>query len=255
MLKCLIVDDEMPAREELKYMLKDIDSISILGEASNGIEALDMISRLNPDIVFLDIEMPKISGIEVAKTLIEENKKLNIVFTTAYDNFAVEAFDVNAVDYLLKPISEGRLNKAIKKIISLNGDREKLEYSKLKRIIEDIGENKSKNINRISVYHKNKLIPIEVKDILYVTIEDKSTVIVTQREKHEINYSLNELIEKLSNEKFFRTHKSYIVNLDMIESIEPWFNYTYNINLKYIDKAIPVSRSHIKKFKEKMNIE
>ena len=89
MLKCLIVDDEMPAREELKYMLKDIGSISILGEASNGIEALDMINRLNPDIVFLDIEMPKISGIEVAKTLIEENKKLNIVFTTAYDNFAV----------------------------------------------------------------------------------------------------------------------------------------------------------------------
>ncbi len=255
MLKCLIVDDEMPAREELKYMLSSIDNVSIIGEADNGIRALDIINTLNPDIVFLDVQMPKISGIEVAKKLVQDRKDINIIFITAYENFAVDAFDVNAVDYLLKPISKERLDKAIKRIISLNHDRDKLEYNRLKSIIEDIGINKSKNINRISVYYKNKLIPIEVKDILYVTVEDKSTVIVTKDGKYEINYSLNELTDKLSEQTFFRTHKSYIVNLDMIESIEPWFNSTYNINLKHINQTIPVSRSHIKNFKEKMNIE
>lgn len=255
MLRCLIVDDEIPAREELKYMLKDIENVTIIGEASNGIEALEMINDLDPDIVFLDVQMPKISGIELARKLVQDKKRLNIIFITAYDDFAVEAFDVNAVDYLLKPISKDRLNEAIKRIVSLANDSNEKEYNKLKKMIEDMGDSKHKNINRISVYHGNRLIPIEVKEISYITIEDKSTIIVTSNAKYEINSSLNELIEKLPKDVFFRSHKSYIVNLDMIESIDPWFNYTYNINLKDIKHAIPVSRSKVKDFKDKMNIE
>lgn len=255
MLRCLIVDDEMPAREELKYMLKDIKNIKVIGEASNGIEALDMINKLELDIVFLDVQMPKISGIELARGLIKDKKQINIIFITAYDDFAVEAFDVNAVDYLLKPISKDRLHKAIERIDKRDEGSEEMEYDKIKKMIEGMNRSKSKNIDRISVYHDNKLIPIEVDEILYITIEDKATIIVTSDDKYELNSSLSELMDKLPEDIFFRTHKSYIVNINMIKSIDPWFNYTYNINLKNTEQIVPVSRSHIKKFKAKMNIE
>ncbi len=255
MLTCLIVDDETPAREELKYMLKDIEDIVVLGEASNGVDAIKLIDSLAPDMVFLDIEMPEISGIDVAKMLAEKDKNIDIIFVTAYDNFAVDAFDVNAIDYLLKPISKERLYKAIDRINLLKEERKDIGYHKLKSIIEDIEDKKHKNLNRISVYHNNKLFPIDTKEIIYATIEDKSTIIVTASGKYKLNISLNELIDKMPRDTFFRSHKSYIVNLDMIESIVPWFNYTYNINFKDIKESIPVSRSHIKDFKDKMNIE
>lgn len=255
MLKSLIVDDEMPAREELKYILSKMENIEVVGEATHGMEALELINKFKPDIVFLDIEMPKISGIDVARKLLEKNHRPKIIFVTAYDKFAVDAFEVNAIDYLLKPISEERLKKTLRKINSIKERDEVADYGKIKEIIEEIQGNKIEYLSRISVYYKDKLIPIVTKDIFYITIEDKTTIIVTENKKYEVNWSLNELMEKLNPKDFFRSHKSYIVNLNKIESVEPWFNYTYNINLRDKKEIVPVSRSHTKEFKRIMNIE
>ncbi|NLV89729.1 MAG: response regulator transcription factor [Tissierellia bacterium] len=254
MLKCLIVDDERPAREEILYILKEIGKVEVVGEASHGVEALELIEKLKPDVVFLDIQMPQMSGIEVAKRIVDQGYDLMIIFVTAYDQFAIEAFEVNAIDYLLKPISEDRLKKTIQKIISHKSEREDLSYDKLSRLIEDIRPTKASS-PWISVYYNNKLIPIEIKDIIYATIEDKNTVIITEKGKYGTNYTLNDLMEKLDPQIFFRSHKSYIINLKYIESIEPWFHSTYNINLKSVKDTIPVSRSCSKKFREIMNIE
>ncbi|WP_353096443.1 LytTR family DNA-binding domain-containing protein [Tissierella praeacuta] len=254
MLRCLIVDDEKPARQELLYILSNIEGVEVVGEASHGIEALELIKKLRPDIVFLDIQMPQMSGIDVARKLLEEEYRPMVIFVTAYDQFAVEAFEVNAIDYLLKPISEERLERRLEDII-LKDDKEKFDYNKLDKLIQDIKSNTKITTKRLSLYHNNKLIPIETKDIIYATIEDKSTVILSNKGKFETNYTLNDLMEKLDSSNFFRTHKSYIVNLNYIESIEPWFNSTYNINLKDIDEVIPVSRNYAKNFREIMNIE
>lgn len=253
--RCLIVDDEMPARQELLYILSSIEDVKVIGEASNGIEALELIKTLKPDIVFLDIQMPQVSGMDVARRLLEEEHKPIIIFVTAYDEFAVEAFEVNAIDYLLKPISEERLQKTLEKITHSNVKDEKFDYSVLNRLIQDIKSATNTTIQRISLYYNNRLIPIEIKDIIYVTVEDKNTVVVSNKGKFETNYTLNDLMDKFDASIFFRSHKSYIINLNYIESIEPWFNSTYNINLKGYKEKIPVSRSYAKSFKEIMNID
>lgn len=254
MYRCLIVDDEMPARQELIYILRGIEGVEVIGEASHGMEALRLIEELKPHIVFLDIQMPQMSGIEVARRLLYKNENTPIViFVTAYDQFALEAFEVNAIDYLLKPIREERLEKSLKKIIST--EREKPSKDKLDKLIEYIQLNNKKAPQRISVYHQDRLIPIETKDIIYITTEDRNTIIHSRKGKFETNHTLNELMENLDSTVFFRSHKSYIVNLNYIESIEPWFNSTYNINLKDNDDVIPVSRNYFKEFKKIMNIE
>ncbi|HEY8362455.1 MAG TPA: LytTR family DNA-binding domain-containing protein [Tissierellaceae bacterium] len=253
MLKCLVVDDERPAREEIMYILNEIDEVEVVGEASHGTEALELIEKLKPDVVFLDIQMPQMTGIEVAKKILDKGMEVSIIFVTAYDQFALKAFEVNAVDYLLKPIDEDRLKKTVQKLMSMKNNKESLDYAQLSKLIRDMSPNKSSS-HWISVYYNNRLIPIESKDIIYITVEDKNTVIVTEKGKFETHYTLSELMEKLDPDIFFRCHKSYIVNLKYIESIEPWFNATYNINLKSVKEVIPVSRSYSKQFKEKMNI-
>lgn len=253
MIRCLIVDDELPAREELKYILSKSNKVKVIGEASHGLEALELIRKTEPDVVFLDIQMPQMRGIDVARKVLEEDHIPMIIFVTAYDEFAIEAFEVNAIDYLLKPISEERLYNRIEKIYSMKNNEEINSIEQLNKLIKDMKS--STPSSRISVYFKNKLIPIDTNDIIYSTVENKTTVIITPEEKYETNYSLSELHEKLDPEIFFRTHKSYILNLNFIESIEPWFNSTYNINLKNSKEIVPVSRNYAKKFKEIMNID
>lgn len=254
MYRCLIVDDELPARQELLYILKDMKGVEVVGEATHGMEALELVESLKPDIIFLDIQMPQMSGIEVAKSLLtkKENKPI-VIFVTAYDQFALEAFEVNAVDYLLKPIREERLEKRLKEIISRK--KEDPENHRLDKLIEYMEINIKATPQRISLYQQNRLVPIEMRDIIYITIEDRNTTIYSIRGRFETNHTLNELMEKLDATTFFRSHKSYIVNLDYIEFIEPWFNSTYNIYLKGSKTVIPVSRNYGKEFRKLMNIE
>lgn len=254
MIKVLVVDDETPAREELIYMLKRHSDIEVIDEADNGIEAIEKVKGIDIDAIFLDINMPKMGGIEVAKEIIKFNKNIKIIFVTAYDEYALKAFEVNAVDYILKPISDDRFKNTMDKLI--NRIEVKTLYNKdIEKVIDVLSEIKIKdNPERVSLHNGEKLIPIDLKDIIYTTIENKNTVVWTIKGKFNINYTLTELEEKWSF-KFFRTHKSFLVNLDFIEEIEPWFNSTYNLKLKDSKEKIPVSRSQVKRFKKVMNMD
>lgn len=254
MQRCLIVDDEMPARKELLYILSEIDGVEVVAEASHGKKALELNRAFKPDIMFLDIQMPQMSGIDVAKELMKEEDIPIVIFVTAYDQFALEAFDVNAVDYLLKPISEEKLKRRLEDIKKKDKRNSIVDYNKIGEMIENLKANTKSRTNIISLNQDNKLIPISIENVIYATIEDKSTIITTTKGKFESSFTLSKLLERLDSPMFFRSHKSYIVNLNRIESVEPWFNSTYNINLKSHDGIIPVSRSFAKEFKVIMNI-
>lgn len=253
MFKCLVVDDELPAREELLYILEGIDNIEIIGQASHGMEALELINKLEPDIVFLDIQMPQMSGIEVARQLIQRDNRPMVIFVTAYDQFAIKAFEVNAIDYLLKPVSEDRLRKRLSDIIK--NRKSGTENNRLDKLLEYMESSRKTSPQWISLYHQDRLIPLEVKDIIYITIEDRNTIVYSKKGKFESSHTLNELVEKLDPNIFFRSHKSYIVNLKHIEFIEPWFNSTYNIHLKNSGEIVPVSRYYGKEFRKIMNMD
>jgi DNA-binding LytR/AlgR family response regulator len=255
MIRTVVVDDEMPAREELIYILQGFKNIDIIGEASHGMEALELNRKLKPDLVFLDIQMPKINGIDVARVILKESHIPLIVFVTAFEKYAVEAFDVNAIDYILKPISEDRLAKTMDKIVNNLGIDKDEYYAKLDKLLLDLNAKEMEFNKRISVYSNGKLIPLDTKDIIYATVEDKNTVIISKKGKFQINYTLGQLFNKLNSTSFFRSHKSYLINLDLIEVIEPWFNSTFNVKLKNVNEIIPVSRSQSKEFKKIMNIE
>lgn len=254
MLRTLIVDDERLAREELKYVLKEYKGIELVGEASHGREALELYNSLRPDLIFLDINMPGINGVDVAERLLEMESPPIIVFVTAYDEYAIKAFEISAVDYILKPLSEERFKITMEKIEGQVKEENYLE--KIKNMLENLktpGEIVQERRNRVSLMDGDKLIPVELDHIIYITIENKNTVVVTRKGKYNIGNTLNELEDRWGD-RFFRSHKSFLINLDLVEEIEPWFNSTYNLKLKGSQENIPVSRSQVKTFREKMNI-
>ncbi|MGO1369552.1 MAG: LytR/AlgR family response regulator transcription factor [Senegalia sp. (in: firmicutes)] len=254
-IKALIVDDELPAREEIIYLLSKYKDIEIIGEENNGLSAMEAVEKLEPDMIFLDINMPKISGIEVANKIInkEDNIPL-IVFITAYDEYAIKAFELDAIDYLLKPISEQRLDKTIDKLrLGLGFRNEKYEI-KLNNIINKLQKKKEVTLDKLTLYKEGAFYPIEIKDIILATVEDKNTVIITKNDKFIYHESLSHFEKNINNDNFFKSHRSFVVNMDYIEKIEPWFNQSYNIKLKYYNENIPVSRGQLKEFKMIMNI-
>lgn len=254
MIRSIVVDDETPAREELIYILEKFKEISIIGEASHGIKALELNKKLKPDLIFLDIQMPKLNGIDVARKILVGTHRPYIVFVTAFEKYAIEAFEVNAMDYILKPISEERLEKSMERVIA-NMKKGKKEYiDKFNNIMQNIKYKNEETITRICVNNMGKLIPIDLNEIIYATVEDRNTVIISTKGKFEINFTLSELCEKLDKSIFFRSHKSFLINLNYIQVIEPWFNSTFNVMLKGTDIKIPVSRSQSKEFRELMNI-
>ncbi|WP_130807556.1 LytR/AlgR family response regulator transcription factor [Senegalia massiliensis] len=255
-LKVLVVDDELPAREEIKYLLEKYDDIDIIYEANNGIIAFDLIQKFEPDIIFLDINMPKISGIELADKIINtKNTKIPlIVFITAYDEYAIKAFELNAIDYLLKPIGENRLEKTLKKIReNLKLNDEKMQQN-INTIVNQLQSKKQSDSIKLTLYKDGAFYPISTKDIIFSTVEDKNTVIITTKGKFIYHDSLSHLERNINKNNFFRSHRSFIINIDYIEKIEPWFNNTYNVKLKGYNEHIPVSRGQVKQFKTIMNI-
>lgn len=254
-MRCLIVDDELPARKELKFLLEEFKSIKVIGEAAHGLEAMELSKRLKPDLIFLDIQMPKVSGIEVADEIIKAENAPLIIFVTAFEQFAVEAFEINAIDYLLKPVSKQRLEKSIKRASNQLHEAKTKQYAqKIDNLINTFNKNKRSRVSKISINNNGRLIPIDPSEIIYLTVDQRNTRIVSVKGTFESNNTLSQFEEKLDHQNFFRTHKSFLINLDFIEEIVPWFNSTYLVELKGIEEKIPVSRSRIKDFRAVMNI-
>ncbi|GKZ01880.1 LytR/AlgR family response regulator transcription factor [Paraclostridium bifermentans] len=246
-MKCIIVEDEFPAREELKYFIKNHSNIEIVSEFDNGIDVLKFIQENSIDVIFLDINIPMLDGILLAKTINKFKYKPKIVFITAYKEHAVEAFELEAFDYVLKPYSDQRIINTLNKLKDCE-ENEKV----LKR--EQNLEEKSDVQDTITMWKNDKIIVLKFDDIYYCEANERETIVYTKENEYIVKSSISEFLKSLPSNQFFKTHRSYIVNINKIKEIIPWFNSTYILKLNDIKKEIPVSRSNIKEFRNTMHI-
>lgn len=235
MISTILVDDERLAREGLKSLLKDMPDIQIVAEAENVDEALDLIEKLKPQLVFLDIQMPEKNGFELLEELIETPA---IIFTTAYDEYALKAFEVNALDYLLKPIEKERLQEAVAKA------KRQIEELKLDRLRAKLMPN-----DKVFLRDGEKCWYIKLEDIRLIESAGNYAKIHFDKYQPLIHRTLNSLDERLSDELFFRANRQQIINLNYLEKIEPFFNSGFLFYMKDGSK-IEVSRRQAVKFKE-----
>lgn len=254
-LKALIVDDEYPARQELRYMLGNFDNVEVVGEAANGQEALELIKALEYSVLFLDIEMPGMNGLELGAAIQELPRQPYVIFVTAYDEYALKAFDVNAVDYIVKPVEEKRLKKAIEKVSHIiqerNGFVEEAKEKEEKAIENTQYDAKQLKINRLPAEKKGKTILVSEKEIFFAFTEQDYIYIKTFDEKLFTRFTLKELQSRLDPSVFFRTHRCYLVNLKKVKEIIPFFNGTYNLVLGDQEHSeVPVSRAQAKKLRK-----
>jgi two-component system LytT family response regulator/two-component system response regulator LytT len=250
-MNAVIVDDEKPARDELAFLLKGFPEVTVVGQGKNGLEAVALIKEHNPDLVFLDVQMPGLDGLGVIKKLKDRKAKLpHIVFATAYDQYAVQAFEVNAVDYILKPFDKQRLGKAIQRAKKTVG-AEALPAERLETLVSQLGQRHGPPV-KLLVKSQGRLLLVDAGDVVCASIED-GTITVSAREfEGTSNYrTIEELMESLDSDRFWRPHRSYLVNIDHIKEVVPWFKSSYM--LKMADRRhseIPVSRAQTKRLRE-----
>ena len=253
-LSAIIVDDEQLARDELAFLLKQVDDVVVVALGKNGVEAVNLIREHNPDLVFLDVQMPGLDGFGVIKKLLDKKLPLpKIIFSTAFDQYAVKAFEVNAADYLLKPFDKKRVaqsvQKAREKLEAPNSSADKLES--LVRMLEAQKPQTSKLLLKAA----GRLFLVNQKDICYASIEDGVITVVsggpTGMEGQSNCRTLEELLASLDPNFFWRAHRSYLVNINRIKEVVPWFKSSYQLRMD--DKKqteIPVSRAQTKRLRE-----
>ncbi|HEY1799717.1 MAG TPA: LytTR family DNA-binding domain-containing protein [Terriglobales bacterium] len=252
-LSAVIVDDEQLARDELAFLLKNVGDVDVVAQGKNGVEGVNLIREHNPDLVFLDVQMPGLDGFGVIKKLLDKKLPLpKIVFATAFDQYAVKAFEVNAVDYLLKPFDRQRvaqsIQKARAKMEAKDGSSDKLEN--LVRLLES-----QKPTSKILLKAAGRLFLVSQKDICFASIEDGIISVITSgasgMEGQSNCRTLEELLDSLDPNLFWRAHRSYLVNINRIKEVVPWFKSSYQLRMD--DKKqteIPVSRAQTKRLRE-----
>ena len=254
--RVLIGDDEAPARRELKRLLCADPSLLVIGEAENGLDAFTQTMVLRPDIVFLDIQMPAMSGIETVEKLLANHNHPLIVFVTAYDAYAVKAFELHAIDYILKPVRKERLDMVLKRIhMQLEATHPQQGQERLLRLISSLQEGGQPNpACRIALYQGDKIIPIRIDEIIYAESCGRCCKVMTKAGYFPTAYSMHELQEILPSSRFFLCHRSYLVNLDCIESVELWVNSTYRLKMTNCDTLVPVSRNSTAALKQFLHL-
>jgi two-component system LytT family response regulator/two-component system response regulator LytT len=259
-LRVLVVDDEQLARDELCYQLTQLGEIDVAGQATNGVEALAAIDRLLPDLVFLDIQMPGLTGFEVARKLLARDDPPALVFVTAYDQHAIEAFEVNAVDYLLKPVEGARLEQALQRARKrLANDRPTsaapLMNDQLERIVKMMADRQARR-EQVAIKVGERFMLVQSEEIIYASLADESINIVTGQVAGTSNYrTLDDLQARLDPEVFWRVHRSHLVNINKIKEIVPWFSRNYILRMKdNKGTEIPVSRSQTKRLREYLKL-
>ncbi len=253
-INTIIVDDEKPARDELAFLLKAFPEINVIGQGKNGVEAVNLIREHSPDLVFLDVQMPGLDGFGVLRKLVERKMKVpHVVFATAFDHYAVQAFDVNAVDYVLKPFDKARIAKAIqraRKVMETNTST----AERLEQLVSQLNGNAKQNVQpaKILVKSGQRLLLVAAEDLIFASIDDGLISVVGREVEGTSNYrTLEELHAALDSETFWRPHRSHLVNIHHIKEVVPWFKSSYM--LKMDDKKqseIPVSRVQTKRLRE-----
>ncbi len=245
-LTTIIVDDEKLGRDIVRNYLKNHEKLELIGECGNGFEGIEKINELKPDLVFLDIQMPKLSGFEMLELI--DDPPL-IIFTTAFDQYAIKAFEVNATDYLLKPFSKDRFNGAVEKAIkSLNSGK---ENAKLNNLLTDTKYSKE-YLERIAVKQSNKINIVPTDEIEYFEAQDDYVMIYSEKGKFLKKKTMKFFEENLNPDDFLRIHRSYIVKFDQLENVDISANESNTVNLKN-GQTLPVSKSGYAKLKERLN--
>lgn len=231
----MIADDERPAREFLKAILREFEDVELVGEAENGTDAVELIKLLKPDLALLDLQMPEVSGLEVVRLLRKTQIPL-VAFVTAFDQYAVQAFELNAIDYLLKPIERARLQRTISRAVERleHSDWRETENEKLKSVVKDYDDAaRSEILERIPVRKREEILLIPVAEIASIIADGELLRLMTNdRQKYEINFRLKDLESRLDGRKFVRLSRGALVNLESIARVSPMPGGTYQISLK-----------------------
>lgn len=269
-ISALIIDDEQLAREELRYLLDQVGDVEVLAEGSNGIEAVELIEEHHPDLVFLDVQMPGLDGLAAVERLLSRHKAQpaaeaeplpQIVFATAYDQYAVRAFDVNAVDYLLKPFDRTRVEQALERVRnrlagkSPGGALPEPQLDTLLRLLHH-PQAAARQPQRLIVQAQSRLLLVDQAEICFAAIDEGVIRVVTQSfEGQSKCRTLEDLLELLDPALFWRVHRGYVVNINHIREVVPWFKSSYQLRMN--DKKqteIPVSRAQTKRLRELFNL-
>jgi DNA-binding LytR/AlgR family response regulator len=289
-IRAVIVDDEQLARQELEYLLRKADDVEIVAQGNNGVEAVELVRTHQPDVIFLDVQMPGLDGFAVLKKLLEKGRKSpppNIVFATAFDRYAVRAFEVNAVDYLLKPFDEKRVRHTLERIRTrlaetaagssvpttvtaakssvakepaldvapaANGVDERLDA--LVRLLEQQQAPAKNTAAKIVLRVGGRLLLVEQRDICFASIEEGTISVATHSIEGQSNCrTLEDLLELLDPKLFWRVHRSFVVNIHRIQEVVPWFKSSYQLRMddrRHME--IPVSRGQTKRLRELFNL-
>jgi two-component system, LytTR family, response regulator LytT len=250
-ISTIIVDDEQLSREELSYLLKSLGDIEVVAQGTNGVEAIQLIREHNPELVFLDVQMPGLDGFQVIKKLVDKKHPLpQIVFATAFDQYAVRAFEVNAVDYLLKPFDKKRVAQSVEKA------RQKISgptsTDRLESLINLLEQQQKPQQQKVLLRSAGRLILVDQKDICFATIDEGViTVATSSMEGHSNCRTLEELLESLDPNLFWRAHRSHVVNINRIKEVLPWFKSSYQLRMDDRKHSeLPVSRAQTKRLRE-----
>ncbi len=251
-IRTILVDDERLARDELGFLLKAFSEIEVVGTAQNGLEAVEMIEELEPDLVFLDVQMPGLNGLGVIRKLRERGASLpHFVMATAYDHYAVDAFRVEATDYLLKPIDKERLEESVERVrrVLLEGAKAAPQEAAPAMVS---GPQRSK----ILIKSQNRNFIVDANELIYATIEDGLITIVSTKVEGLSNYrTIEELQSNLDPEIFWRVHRSYLVNINRIKEVIPWFKSSYQLRMDDRKQTeIPVSRVQTKRLRSLLKL-
>src|SRR6266567_2673629 len=250
-LSAVIVDDEQLARDELGYLLKSVDDVTVVAQGSNGLEAVSLIKEHSPDLVFLDVQMPGLDGFGVLKKLIDKKITLpHIVFATAFDQYAVKAFEVNAIDYLLKPFDKKRVTQAVEKARK-RAQGTSPDSGKLDSLVKLLEAQRPQN-SKVLLRSAGRLLLVDQKDVCFASIEDGIiSVVATNLEGQSNCRTLEELLQGLDPDLFWRAHRSFVVNINRIKEVVPWFKSSYQLRMEDRKQTeIPVSRAQTKRLRE-----
>ena len=256
-LRTVVVDDERLAREELCYLLGQVGGVEVVGQAGDGIEALDMIKDAEPDLVLLDIQMPGLTGFEVARRLVDEGSDLQVVFVTAFDRHAIEAFEINAVDYLLKPIELERLGTAVDRVrkrIHVERPVGLPQAAELERLLQRLSRQEHRE--QLALKVGDRFLLVQAEEIVHASVENDVITVVTNSLSGTSNYrTLDELQARLDPAVFWRVHRSHLVNINRIKEIVPWFSRNFLLKMKDAKGTeIPVSRSQTKRLRDYLRL-
>ena len=237
-MKVFIVDDEMLARDELRYILGQNERIEVIGDSEDLQHLIEEEALGSIDCLFLDIELQNKNGMELAKTISKRPDCPMIVFATAYDNYAIQAFEVNAVDYILKPFDDVRISQTVEKLLK--------KY-------EQYEQERCEPIQKIAVTSEDRIALVKLEDILYFTSEDSKTIAVTEKKNYVVADSLMMLEKRLRHQGFMRVHRAFLINKEHLQELEPWGTSKYNVILQG-NIAISVSRMYVKEVRKLFNL-